>query len=404
LVPEASSVALRGVYCTIVARNYLPQALSLYASIREHEKDRDLYILIVDGARPDLEQNRPRLKMVTTEFLGLDTRELDNLAMIYDIVEFSTSVKPLLLTRLLEQYEQAVYLDPDTFVVSPLSELEALVDEHGVVLTPHFQEPIKPGESHISEVHSLTVGVHNLGFCAVGRQGLPFLRWWWSHLERECLIYPLLGLFVDQKWTDIGSMLFSAHSLKHYGYNVGPWNLHERQFVREGQRWKMLQPDQDLRLYHFSGFNPLAPDEISVRFNMDLRGSGLASQALMELSDRYSTIVLEARDILGEPPAYLFDRDSAGKKLSTQLRRVYRQQLVSQGNSGLPSAFASAERRQFAAWRWGTLAARVRLSAGDSSIAAKYAFPDTFHRFRRSLPALFRGARAALLRGTKVRR
>ena len=397
-------VTLRGVYCTIVAQNYLPQALALYASVREQEPDRDLVILVVDGDRSDLEQGRPRLKVVGTDVLGLSAREVEDLAMIYDVVEFSTAVKPLLLLRLLETYEQAIYLDPDTFVVSPLDELEPLLDEFGIVLTPHFQKPIKPGEALVSEVHSLTVGVHNLGFCAVGRGGIPFLEWWWTHLERECLIYPLLGIFVDQKWTDIGSMLFSAHSLRHFGYNVGPWNLHERGFELKNGEWMMTQPGEHLRLYHFSGFDPTEPEAISIRFNLDLRDSGIGSEGLTTLSKKYAALVLDARSVLGPSPAYGFNVDSNGKKLSTQLRRVYRQQLVSDDTAALPSAFDPADSKAFARWRRGTFAARNRLTASNASIAAKYAFPDTFHRVRKGLPNLFRSARAGLLSGAKVRR
>jgi hypothetical protein len=41
--------------------------------------------------------------------------------MSYDLVEFATAVKPLLLTALLERTEQVFYLDPDTYVTSPIS-------------------------------------------------------------------------------------------------------------------------------------------------------------------------------------------------------------------------------------------------------------------------------------------
>ena len=193
----------RGIYCTIVAQNYLPQSLVLYDSIRKEEPSRLFVILVVDGNRKELETGRPNLVVVDTTILGLTDREVLDLATIYDVVEFSTAVKPLFLKYLLELDEQAIYLDPDTYVVSPLAELEALIDQHHIVLTPHLLAPIQPGKTFQSEINTLTVGVHNLGFCAVGRGALPFLDWWWSHLERECLIYPLLGLFVDQKWTDI---------------------------------------------------------------------------------------------------------------------------------------------------------------------------------------------------------
>lgn len=396
---------LRGVYCTIVAQNYLPQALALYTSIREVEPDRDFTILVVDGERSDLENGRPRLTVASTTILGLSADSIQSLAMIYDVVEFSTAVKPLLLKHLLRSYEQAIYLDPDTFLVSPLAELEPLLDIHGVVLTPHFLEPILPGDSYISEVHSLTVGIHNLGFCAFGRSGIPFLDWWWTHLERECLIYPLLGVFVDQKWTDIGATLFSAFSLRHYGYNVGPWNLHERSFSHSSEGWPIAQTGEPLRLFHFSGFNPRDPAAISIRLNMNLKTAGIGSLALSELSADYAGRVLAAQDELGPAPIYGFARDSRGKTITKRTRRTYRKQLIEIGGGGkLPSPFDGDQSPAYRRWKRRSWPSRIALSAGDAAIAAKYAFPDEYNWMKRTLPSQFSWLRRRLLGATRVRR
>ena len=398
-------LTLREVYCTIVAQNYLPQALTLYASIRDTEPHRDMVILVIDAERPDLELGRPRLTMVSTSVLGMTDREVDDLAMIYDVVEFSTSVKPLLLKHLLSTYEYAVYLDPDTFVVSPLFEVEPLLDTWGIVLTPHFLEPIAPGEAYVSEVHSLTVGVHNLGFCAVGRKGIPFLEWWWSHLRRECLIYPLLGLFVDQKWTDIGATLFKVHSLRHYGYNVGPWNLHERSVDETPSGWVVRQSGEELRLFHFSGFDPEDPDAISVRLSFDMRGADLGSDVLSRLCFHYAQKVLDARNALGPSPSYRFGRSSDGKRLTSRTRRAYRKQLIAQeGNQQLPSPFSIDEAKAFKKWRRRSWPSRVGTSAADAAIALKYAFPEEFNRLKRVFPAQTAWLRKGLLRASRVRR
>lgn len=402
---DDATLMLRGVYCTIVAQNYLPQALTLYSSIRATEPHRDLVILVIDADRPDLESGRPRLNVLSTSVLGLTDRELDDLAMIYDVVEFSTSLKPLLLKHLLSTYEYAVYLDPDTFVVSPLVELEPLLDKWGIVLTPHFLEPIAPGGTYISEVHSLTAGVHNLGFCAVDRKGIPFLDWWWSHLERECLIYPLLGIFVDQKWTDIGATLFDAYSLRHYGYNAGPWNLHERSLDETHSGWIIRQTGEPLRLFHFSGFDPADPGAISVRLNFNMRDADVGSDALSRLSYRYARGLLDASNALGSSPRYGFERASDGKLLKTRTRRAYRRALVAQGRDhNLPSPFRVEEARAFKKWKRRSWPSRVGTSVADAAIAMKYAFPDEFNSFKRILPAQFVWLRKGLLRASRVRR
>ena len=95
------------------------------------------------------------------------------LATIYDLVEMATAVKPLLLKALLADAEQAAYLDPDTYVTSPMVELSPDLDatDGGILLTPHFLDPVPPG-AELTEGHLLTVGVYNLGFCAVDRRAL----------------------------------------------------------------------------------------------------------------------------------------------------------------------------------------------------------------------------------------
>lgn len=400
---EVTTARERGVYCTIVARNYLPQALSLYESIRVQEPTREFVILVIDGPRQDITASRPGLRLVGLEALGLAERETFDLATIYDVVELSTGVKPLFLKRLLEEFEQAVYLDPDTFLVSPLSELEGLIDQHNIVLTPHLLEPIPPGESFRSEINTLTVGVHNLGFCAVGRGAIPFLDWWWSHLERECLIYPLLGLFVDQKWTDIGAVMFDAHSMRHYGYNIGHWNLHERTFKREQTGFVMERSQQPLRLIHFSGFDPRNPDAISVRQNISLADTGIGFPEYSELSREYAALVIDAEGELGPKPQYGFTNDLNGRKLSKRDRRTYRQDLIS-GLANLPSPFMSSDKEAFAKWRKSSTRRRLSGATADAAIGFKYAFPDIYSKLKSTLPGQFGKVRARLLEDSKIRR
>lgn len=393
-----------GAFCTIVAQNYLPQAIALYESVRRWEPDRDFHLLVIDGDRGDLAADRPRMSVWGRDDLGVDAKEYDNLAMIYDVVELSTAVKPLLLSKLLETYAYAVYLDPDMEVVAPLAELEPLLQQHPILLTPHFLHPIPPGSSYITEVHSLVVGVHNLGFCAVSRDAEAFLAWWWSHLQRECLIYPLLGMFVDQKWTDVGAMLFKAHSLRHAGYNVGPWNLLERDINRIDDVYIVGPAEDPLRLLHFSGFDADDPEAISVRLNADMRGV-TDSAAFRELSVEYAKTLRRAQKLLGPAPAYLYSRDSSGKDLSKRLRRQYRADLLaSTGSTPIPSAFTTADRDRFRRWRRAASVRTWRLTAGDVAIAAKYALPDTFRWFTKTFPAGFLRSRERLLSAGSLRR
>lgn len=390
------------VYFTVVARNYLPQALALHSSIQRHEPERTFVVLVIDG--PPSIPERPGLELVGLEALALPEREQLDLAAIYDVVELSTGVKPRFMQQLLDRYERVVYLDPDLYLVGPISELDDVIDEFGVVLTPHILEPIPPGESFRSEINTLTVGVHNLGFCAVGRAGRPFLDWWWSHLQRECLIYPLLGLFVDQKWTDIGATMFTAHSFRHYGYNVGHWNLHERRFSNVDGVLTMDRTGEPLRIFHFSGFDPLDPEAISERQTISLKGTDLGFDELSVLSREYADLVLAARSDLGPAPQYGFSHDSNGRPMTRRLRRTYRKQLLDHGVDSVPSPFLASQRDDFRRWRLRSVPLQASNALSDSSLAFKYAFPDTFARIKSTAPRQFQWVRSRLLAGAKIRR
>jgi len=394
----------RGVYCTVVAQNYLSQALALYSSIQSTEPDRQAVILVLDADRSDLAATRPNLKCVGTEVLSLTPRAVHELAAIYDVVEFATAIKPLFVKALLSEFEYVVYLDPDTYLVSPLLELPQLMKNEGIVLTPHFLEAIPPGESYITEVHSLALGIHNLGFCAFSHAAMPFLNWWWSHLERECLVYPLLGLFVDQKWTDVGAVLFNAHSIKHYGYNVGPWNLQERAFARRDGRLVMERTGEELRFFHFSGFTPSDPDAISERLNVALEQTGVKSTSVAILSRQYADELQKAAAELGEVGGYRFDRDTEGRRLTKRTRRAYRRELLRNPRGTMPSPFLPEDAPAFRQWRIRSLGSQAFALIADLSIALKYVFPDQYEHFRRSAKGPFRRLRVMLLDASRMRR
>lgn len=405
LSSQQAATRQRAVYCTVVAENYLPQALTLYSSVREVEPERLLVILVIDNDRTDLEVGREKLRVVTTADLGLAEREVLDLATIYEVVELATAVKPVFFKKLLEEFDQVVYLDPDMFVIAPLDDLGPLIDEFGVVLTPHFLEVVPVGMAHITEVHSLTVGVHNLGFCAVGRNGVPFLDWWWSHLERECLIYPLFGIFVDQKWTDIGATLFNVHTLRHYGYNVGPHNLHERSFEKQDENWVLTKSREPLKLMHFSGFNPKDPESISERLSVDLRVAGVVTPGLSALSRIYADRVNEATTELGSIPPYRFARDSSGRWISKRTRRAYRKALLANDKGvQLPSPFMEDDLGAFRSWHRRAFTSRAGVTLGDAALAIKYVFPDEFAKVKHGLPRQFAWIRSRLLSATRIRR
>lgn len=371
-------------YCTILARNYLPAALTLSESLLRHGDGTPLAIFLIDASDETELPEVPGVRWMHPGMLDLPEREVLALAMSYDLVEFATAVKPLVLRSLLREHEQVAYLDPDTYVVSPMEELSPALDaSDGIVLTPHYVEPPSAG-SQFSEGHLLHVGFYNLGFCAVSRQADEFLDWWWGHLASECLHDPLSGLFVDQKWVDVGAALFGATNLRHRGYNVSVANLHERPIARDEDGYYIDGTDDRLRLFHFHSFDPRRPDELATR-RAD-SGAREGQGPVAGLAREYAAIVLDKQRELGPQPAYRYNADTRGRRITRRMRHAYR--VASQANGTLPSPFVPAEADDYDRWRRSARGLAGRLMLSDVAKAMRMALPEEYERMKKRVPGL----------------
>jgi hypothetical protein len=372
-------------YCTILARNYLPAALTLSESLRQHGDGTTLTIFLIDATEDTELPEVPGVRWMHPGMLDLPERSVLELAMSYDLVEFATAVKPLVLGALLREHEQAVYLDPDTYVVSPMEELgPSLESGAGILLTPHYLEP-PPAGSQFSEGHLLHVGFYNLGFCAVDRRAANFLTWWWGHLSTECLHEPLAGLFVDQKWCDIGGGLFDAKSLRHRGYNVSAANLHERPIARDEDGYYIGGTDDRLRLFHFHAFDPRHPEVLTTR--VTLTDGRTRQEALQELSREYADEVLAKDRQLGPQPAYRYAADTAGRPFTRRMRHAYRVGALADPAT-LPSPFLPDEAEDYERWRRRSRRLTRRLMLSDVAKAMRMSLPVEYERVKRHLPGM----------------
>lgn len=371
-------------YCTILSTNYLPKALALAESLRRHQDGAVLRILFTDIAHDDGLPELEGVVPLSTSSLGLPDRTLLDLAMGYDLVEFATAVKPLLLKRMLEDTEQVFYLDPDTYLTSPMVELEgALTDSiGGILLTPHFLLPT-PVELGKNEGHLLTVGVNNLGFCGFDRRGIPALDWWWGHLRDECLYDPLSGLFVDQKWMDIGATLWQAGSLRHSGYNIGVTNLPERPLALDDDGFYNSANGERIRLFHFHAFDASTPEKLSKRFEHDDESVMGDPAAIRALCKEYAELVVAAEQKLPPAPPYPYATDTRGRKISRQLRRAFRIGLAA---GPVPSPFVPAEAEAYEAWRRKAWRPAAKAILVDTAKSVRIVLPEEYDRVRAKFP------------------
>ena len=375
-------------FCTVLSTNYLPKALALGESLRRHEDGARLKILFID--HPD-DEGLPQLEGVdslSTAFLGLPRRTLLELVMSYDLVEFATAIKPLLFKQLLRDADQVFYLDPDTFVVSPMVELSPALEASagGILVTPHFLRP-PPRDAEISDGHMLLVGVNNLGFGGFDRRAAEMLDWWWGHLRTECLYDPLAGLFVDQKWMDIGATLFEAASFRHAGYNVGVANLSERPLAVDADGYYIASSGDRLRLFHFHAFDSSTPKTLSVRHRHTMEHELADESVVLDLCKEYAGVLIEYERSLPPADPYPYWFDTRGRRISRQLRRAYGRE-VQVSPLPLPSPFEPSEAAAYERWRRRAWRPIARGLIGETAKCARIVMPEAYEQVRKRFPAL----------------
>jgi len=243
---------------TSVNANYLNRASILAKSVMKHSPEIHFVLLLVEprlvlsGAlRKRILENSPEFDEILTldDFKMSVRRNLSNLP----VVEACTAIKGEAMLHLLNRHEVDIvtYLDPDLCFYQSLDLITLEHEKYDVLLTPHLLYP-PTSTSHIlnDEIAGVAKhGVFNLGFisCKATVRSLEVVSWWADRLSEYCRVEYCEGLFTDQKWFDMAPAYFdNVGIVKHQGWNVAPWNFHEREI-------KGLYRDQ-LFFIHFSKF------------------------------------------------------------------------------------------------------------------------------------------------------
>lgn len=255
---------MNDVIFTICAKNYLAQALSLKKSTLKHNKNIDFYIFLSDTV--DGESLPSGIILLDDSWV----KDWILMAYKYDVVEFSTAVKPYAIRKLFQDgYQKVSYIDPDIFVTNKLDYVFDSLENYSAILTPHRCTMMRNGE--LLDEHAIILnGIFNLGFFAVKNDsvGNSIINWWVEKLTSQCYLDLADGLAVDQKWMEFIPAYFPKDVLisSNLGMNAAIWNIQERELsIGDDGEYiisNKLNPNEkyELLFWHFSGYSPINKD------------------------------------------------------------------------------------------------------------------------------------------------
>ncbi len=307
---------------TTSSNNYFAFVKTMLQSVRDFHGDIDLYFLLVDDTADEQILGQEDLfRLCLVKDIGI--ADYKKMAFAYDMVEFNTAVKPFFINYLFKQgYEKVIYLDPDILVCDRLDAALDTLENHAIVVTPHQLSPVTDVDHFVSylqwEQSALLTGIFNLGFIGVANstEGRAFVDWWSNRCKYMCFVDPGVGLFVDQKWVNLAMCFYpSTHILRHKGYNMCVWNLHDRVLINGH-----VNGADPLVFYHFSSIDMNDPEIIS---NHDKKLKLEDRPDLIDLVRSYrEKIKRNGYDYFCRLP-YTYDYFSNGRKINLLERRLY---------------------------------------------------------------------------------
>jgi hypothetical protein len=271
-------VAELAAVVTITGANYLPQTAAMAASLRRFHADVPLYVVLAGAQR-----SAPALERLGARVLALgDLRAggLRGMMLRYECKELCAALKPAAIGAVFDAgHRTALFLDPDTLVLASLEPCFRAAAAHALLLTPHIvpEAAVDPDEKQ--ERALLLAGLFNGGFLGVSdcAETRAFLHWWAERLRTHCYEDVAAGIHFDQRWLDLApGFVGDLHICRHAGCNAAYWRL--RWVTVEERGGSFFANGEPLRLFHFSGYDPEAPDWVT-RFRPGWRVEELGEAA-----------------------------------------------------------------------------------------------------------------------------
>ena len=309
------------IFTTVATTSYLPQTMVMAKSVKKQIPSCKVIVCLVEEKIPDGAKNTITCfdEVILAKNLGFP--DFYRFIFQYNQFEGANACKAQLLIYLLKTYQKHdcfIFLDSDTKVLGPFDEMIEYLKENEIIISPHFihVNPKKPFY-YLETIQKS--GIFNTGLFAIkrGRRSDRFLRWWADLLLKYCYKDSQKGLWNEQKWLDLALGPFDFYILKDPGYNVGPWNFHERLLTLTDSGSYLIN-GKPLRLFHFSGL-------FSGYYNKRIEKVDLGQRRLIaRITEEYREELAEAGRDRFKTREWSYNRFVSGHTIKKRSRLIFR--------------------------------------------------------------------------------
>lgn len=242
---------------TIATWNEFAEAMLMAKSVKDHHPNASVIVCLVENFLPDPERYPWIHRFVLAKDLGIP--DFDAYISRFKGFQHVSALKGYLFRFLADCYSEEnefIYLDARMLIISPLIEFRSMMSSATIVLTPHFVEPSSRTDCS-REIQVLAEGTFHAGMIGLTRTPeLNRLLNWWIRVIREFGGQDDFGGdLYDQKYLNLVPSLFNTVIIRHPGYNMGFWNIHEQNRYITSGRKRFTAGSELLRCFNFNNYN-----------------------------------------------------------------------------------------------------------------------------------------------------
>lgn len=253
-------------FIAICTEEYINYYKQLYKSVQKWSpKSRQILYYIGARSIDEVKEEFDQVVDLSQQFTNCNSK--------YNTLERICSLRAqVVLDAFKRGYDNVIFCGAKIEFYSSPWLIEALLNDHNAVVTPHITQPL-PEDGLFPSNASVSFTGH-ISTDLVAFKNTPeivtFLKWQDEIMKNNCKTTN--NTYLDQSWLNfLPFFVENVKILLHPGYNAAYWNWHQREFIRWNNKWVFDTNkgwvDRELVCFQFSGLDLNNPESISTHQN-----------------------------------------------------------------------------------------------------------------------------------------